>query len=915
MLHCPLMPRRACSFFRSIAAFSAIVLTALPAPLPAKDIDVYFIGNSLTGNIQREDLEEIVDNHSPHTMDHDMTGAAGAPIDWLWEDPVKGQEIRDDFARGGWDATTVQPFVRDLARDVPPTLEILDAALVDNPDIQLHVYATWVKNEGFDYATAWLQDVTKWIETGNQSGLYTPNFTKQYFETLTRRLREQQPQGSRPVEMVPAGHAMFLLDQKIKAGLVDLDGPASWMNDGVHTNNIGSFLVGMTFYATLYEESPVGLPAGGYNDPNAAGANMSPQLQEQLQQIAWETVTGTELTGVQGAEPVQVVSPGIFKNPVQGEPYHNVLLAGYGPKPYTWSVAGGALPQGLQLGADGWLTGTPVSTGEFSFTAQVTDNSGNTATREFDLTVEADIAITAGEFEETPVFRAGEVFRLALPFSGGNGDPVWSLDNERWALAGGDFPRGSIWLNPAGYIEGAAGRPGTYRFRVNVKDGDLGSPETDSTEVMINILPPNSDVFYVRQHATRPDIANPNDPLWDLQPLPLRMVEGTGELQAFIDLGWDDSKNLMGVVHVIDENVFADSEDLTQDDSVEILIDGAHNQETEFNADDRQIIIRNDGATAGRIEPIASRRAQAATLTEDGYGVGFRNNRLPLKHEPYSSIGFDLQVYNDDDGGDRDSSAVLGVGSTEGENQKNWKTAIFTGVAIIRPQNVEGMWAGKELNYQCEAAFGTPPYTWSASNLADGLSVSSDGIISGVPTGDGPEFLWLTVTDADGNSRQVTWSYFPMHPNPDSDNDNLPDDWERLYYPDLDAIDASSDLDEDGIPALAEMVMDFDPTTPNSWELESELLEDESGRWMVVRWRRNTAFPMASTSLLWRSDDLQNWTPVVLDGFNAVELIVDPDVDGDGSAELVEARVRVPDGHEQVFLKMEPQIVYLDERP
>jgi hypothetical protein len=65
------------------------------------------------------------------------------------------------------------------------------------------------------------------------------------------------------------------------------------------------------------------------------------------------------------------------------------------PVTYTWSITSGSLPAGLSFNTGGpcingdhvYLTGTPTSTGTFSFTVQVTDCNGKTATKDFSLTI------------------------------------------------------------------------------------------------------------------------------------------------------------------------------------------------------------------------------------------------------------------------------------------------------------------------------------------------------------------------------------------------------------------------------------------------------------------------------------------------------------------------------------------------
>lgn len=50
-----------------------------------------------------------------------------------------------------------------------------------------------------------------------------------------------------------------------------------------------------------------------------------------------------------------------------------------------------------------------------------------------------------------------------------------------------------------------------------------------------------------------------------------------------------------------------------------------------------------------------------------------------------------------------------------------------------------------------------PPFTWSAAGLPPGLSLSSNGILSGTPTQSGSSVFTLTVTDS--MSRSVQWNY------------------------------------------------------------------------------------------------------------------------------------------------------------
>lgn len=61
-----------------------------------------------------------------------------------------------------------------------------------------------------------------------------------------------------------------------------------------------------------------------------------------------------------------------------GQPFQYRLQARYGSTPYIWS-GGSGLPPGLSLSSSGLISGTPTTTGVYSFSVSVTDNSGSSA--------------------------------------------------------------------------------------------------------------------------------------------------------------------------------------------------------------------------------------------------------------------------------------------------------------------------------------------------------------------------------------------------------------------------------------------------------------------------------------------------------------------------------------------------------
>jgi hypothetical protein len=72
--------------------------------------------------------------------------------------------------------------------------------------------------------------------------------------------------------------------------------------------------------------------------------------------------------------------------------------------PLTWSVASGSLPPGLQLAADGAITGIPTKAGTYKFSLKVTDVSDPplTAAAPESITIEPDCATSSSAPPSTP---------------------------------------------------------------------------------------------------------------------------------------------------------------------------------------------------------------------------------------------------------------------------------------------------------------------------------------------------------------------------------------------------------------------------------------------------------------------------------------------------------------------------------
>jgi Putative Ig domain len=147
-------------------------------------------------------------------------------------------------------------------------------------------------------------------------------------------------------------------------------------------------------------------------------------------------------------------------------------------------VGGTALPPGLSLSSDGWITGTPTTAGKYDFWLQMQDTAGtpswcgdNEATqRLFELTVVQGLQIVERQSTLTPA-QVATPYSLQFHTTGG-GSPTFSV-------ASGTLPQG-LTLSSGGLLSGTATTTGDYSFQVKAQDGD----RTDAQTYAISVVQP-----------------------------------------------------------------------------------------------------------------------------------------------------------------------------------------------------------------------------------------------------------------------------------------------------------------------------------------------------------------------------------------------------------------------------------------
>ena len=138
--------------------------------------------------------------------------------------------------------------------------------------------------------------------------------------------------------------------------------------------------------------------------------------------IEFTSLAGTiAISAAGGALTILTTSP--LPAGTVGSAYSRTLAASGGTPAYTWTVSAGALPPGLTLSGAGLLSGTPSSTGVFSFTARVQDAAAAAVTLPLSLTINTVLG---------PATTRDIVFRFRPP----SGRVVTALRLESGATSG-----------------------------------------------------------------------------------------------------------------------------------------------------------------------------------------------------------------------------------------------------------------------------------------------------------------------------------------------------------------------------------------------------------------------------------------------------------------------------------------------
>lgn len=422
--------------------------------------------------------------------------------------------------------------------------------------------------------------------------------------------------------------------------------------------------------------------------------------------------------------PLSVASQSL-PDAVVGSPYSQSLLATGGAPPYTWSVSGGSLPAGLILNANGQITGTPVVVGVFSFSVQVRDAGGRIATGFYTLTVQPRLEITTNT--TMPAGRVGTPYGQQFEASGGDPPYEWSTTDP--------MPPG-LSFSRFGTISGRPTTTGTYSFTVTVTDS---RGLMDSKRFTLTVLPPALSIT-----TTSP---LPSGSVGQPYSVTFAVSGGTAPLT------WS-ATGLPPGLQFSSAGALTGTPTATGSYTLSVTVTDAARESASGRF---TLTITAPPLAITATEPLPRGRVGEAYFVSLAAAGGVPPYTWSA---PSAPAGLSLSAGGTLSGVPSVAGSFV-IAVTVTDNEKNAVSRQFT-LVVDPPRLVFTTTSplpagrvGDAYSTQLTAAGGVPPYTWSATGVPAGLSLSAAGVLSGTPTAAGTFTLNVTVNDsAQGSASQ-----------------------------------------------------------------------------------------------------------------------------------------------------------------
>jgi len=425
-----------------------------------------------------------------------------------------------------------------------------------------------------------------------------------------------------------------------------------------------------------------------------------------------------------------------------GVPYLATLSAAngaLGSSAVTFSVVSGGnpLPTGLSLDGQGNITGTPLVAGAVAVTFQALDSAGHTTQQTINMTIDQTLAILP---PAPPIGTTGEPYSLTLTAANGTSPYTFSVLSP--------LPTGMA-ISSTGVISGTPANSGTTTTQIQVTDSSV-PPLKATLPITIQVQP----------LAVKNTVLDPATVGVDYSAT-VEMVNGAGPFTPILvggalppgmalaasaggDLGWLISGT------PTQAGVFPFTVRITDNDGLQVT-------------QALTLVVNPFEITPTVLNSGTEGRGYQATFGAQG-GTGPYTFSLVTGSLP---AGLSLDASGNLTGVPASGSAgtytfgVLAKDSTSLSVTTSYQLVIFSGTAFaVTTTGLPPAQAGQTYSQTINADFGTTPYSFQvvSGTVPAGLSLSTNGILSGVPGTGSAGTYTFTVQATDANNRKAAQS-------------------------------------------------------------------------------------------------------------------------------------------------------------
>lgn len=274
---------------------------APPLEPPAGPLKVYHLGHSLVGQDMPYMLAQLAG--PGHRWNSQLGWGVTLKEHWEPDLEIRGfddsnaapvyRDAREAIGSGEYDAVVITEMVelRDAIRYYNSGRYVsrwADLARRASPDTVIYLYETW---HPLDDPVPWQERIDRDLDSLWLGSVLGPD---------TRRNPD------RPVYLVPGGQVLAAVVRAIEDGRVDglsdrtelFARTESGEVDQIHINDLGAYIIALTHFAVLYQQSPVGLPHRLTRLDGEPFAALSDQAARVVQTIVRDTVRRLPRTGL-----------------------------------------------------------------------------------------------------------------------------------------------------------------------------------------------------------------------------------------------------------------------------------------------------------------------------------------------------------------------------------------------------------------------------------------------------------------------------------------------------------------------------------------------------------------------------------------------------------------------------------------